>query len=370
MANTFLTPSVIAREALMVLQNNLVMAGLVHRDYSEEFSEVGDTVMIRKPPVFEAKEFTQGGNITVQDATEASTTVKLDKHLDVSFAVTPKQMTLEIADFSAQLLQPAVRALAQKVDEYLCALYAAVPYRVGTAGTTPDGLDDFANARKDLLERGVPLSDLRLVVDPAAEAKFLVLDSLVEADKSGTTEALRNANLGRVMGFDTYVDQNIVTHVAGTGTTAGKVAVDLAAGYEAGATEIHVDGVATALKVGDQLTIGSAKHVVVAASALATADQDITIYPGLTADVANDAEIALVGNYTANLAFHRNALALVSRPLARPLGAASSDQLAWNGLSIRVAYGYDITKKVDTVSLDMLVGAKCIYPELACVLMG
>ena len=34
MANTFLTPSVIARESLIVLENNLIAANLVHRDYS------------------------------------------------------------------------------------------------------------------------------------------------------------------------------------------------------------------------------------------------------------------------------------------------------------------------------------------------
>ena len=33
MGNTFLTPNIIAREALMVLRNNAVMANLVHRDY-------------------------------------------------------------------------------------------------------------------------------------------------------------------------------------------------------------------------------------------------------------------------------------------------------------------------------------------------
>lgn len=57
MANTFLTPSVVAREALMVLENNLVMANLVHRDYSDEFVQVGDTVTIRKPAKFTAKNF-------------------------------------------------------------------------------------------------------------------------------------------------------------------------------------------------------------------------------------------------------------------------------------------------------------------------
>ena len=49
MPNTFLTPDIIANEALMVLENNTVMAGLVHRDYSKEFNRVGDTITIRSP---------------------------------------------------------------------------------------------------------------------------------------------------------------------------------------------------------------------------------------------------------------------------------------------------------------------------------
>jgi hypothetical protein len=55
MGNNLLTPSIIANEALLVLENNLVMAGLVHRDYSDEFVQVGDTITIRKPAKFIAK---------------------------------------------------------------------------------------------------------------------------------------------------------------------------------------------------------------------------------------------------------------------------------------------------------------------------
>ena len=47
MPNNFLTPQIIANEALMVLQANLVMANLVHKDYSKEFVKVGDTITIR-----------------------------------------------------------------------------------------------------------------------------------------------------------------------------------------------------------------------------------------------------------------------------------------------------------------------------------
>ena len=72
MPNTILTPNIIANEALDVLRTNAVMANLVHRDYSSEFvAGVGDTITIRKPATFEAKEFTT--EVEVQDATEEVT---------------------------------------------------------------------------------------------------------------------------------------------------------------------------------------------------------------------------------------------------------------------------------------------------------
>ena len=46
MENNFLTPEVVANEALMCLTGNLVMADLVHRDYADEFVSVGDTIKV------------------------------------------------------------------------------------------------------------------------------------------------------------------------------------------------------------------------------------------------------------------------------------------------------------------------------------
>ena len=64
MANTLLTPSVIAQAALATLYETTVAAQLVHRDYDSEFvARVGDTVTIRKPAVFEAKEFDEATGI-------------------------------------------------------------------------------------------------------------------------------------------------------------------------------------------------------------------------------------------------------------------------------------------------------------------
>jgi hypothetical protein len=90
--NAFLTCQQIAREALLRLQSNMVMAGLVHTNYSSEFKEQGDTIQLRKPATFIADEF--GGTINLQDIGEKNVLVSLDKIADVSVEVGSKELTL------------------------------------------------------------------------------------------------------------------------------------------------------------------------------------------------------------------------------------------------------------------------------------
>ena len=120
MPNTILTPQIIANEALMVLQSNLTMANLVHRDYSQEFVKVGDTITVRKPATFVAKNFT--GQTVAQDITEGSTTVKMDRFRDITVNVGAKEMTLDIKNFSEQVITPAMQAMAQQIDADLLAV--------------------------------------------------------------------------------------------------------------------------------------------------------------------------------------------------------------------------------------------------------
>ena len=282
MANQFLTADIIAREALMLLRNNAVMSKLVHRDYSDEFvAGVGDTITIRKPAKFVAKEFKS--NIEVQDATTDSTTVTMDKHLDVSFAVTSKEMTLDIADFSAQLLVPAMQAFSDKIDNYILSLATAdVTNKVASTGNIQN---DIVDARKYLTQAAAPLTERNFVYNSNVEAELLKTDLFVSAEKVGDEgTALREASLGRKFGLDFYVDQN--------------------------------------------------------------------------ADTANVDAVA----------FHKNAFALVTRPLALPSGAAKSAIVNYDGFGLRVVYDYDINTKTDTVSIDMLCGVKTLDADLAAVI--
>lgn len=368
MANTFLTVQEIAREALIRLRNNLVMAQLVHREYSAEFGNKGDTITVRKPAVFTADDFTT--DITVQNVTESSVAVQLDKIADVSVEVTSKQMALNIQDFGSQILDGAMQAIAQKIDADGHALYADIPYRFGAAATTPDALADLAGVRKVLQNNKVPNTMRRLIIDPEAEAALLVLDAVVNAEKSGSTAALREANMGRLMGFDTYASQNVASHTAG----AYAALADVTATAAAGATSIVLEsaaGTSTAkLSKGDIFATADGQVFTVTAETAAAIAGDVTVavYPAVGTALTASA-VTFTATHTSNLAFHRNAFALVNVPLALPTGS-DGYVTSFEGLSVRVVRDYDITYKKEVISFDVLYGWKTLYPELAARLLG
>lgn len=193
MSNTILTPNIIANEALDVLRTNAVMANLVHRDYSSEFvAGVGDTITVRKPATFEAKEFTT--EVEVQDATEGKVPVKMDKLLDVTFAVTSKELTMGIVDFSAQFLVPAMQAFADKIDGYLLALEKDVTNRVDhTKGAI--AVADIIAARKFLVDAKAPSTERRFVYGSQAEADLLNTEAFTNASAVGDNgTALKEAS--------------------------------------------------------------------------------------------------------------------------------------------------------------------------------
>lgn len=375
MANSFLTSKEIARQALPILENNLVMAGLVYRSLDSTFAKKGDTIQVRKPTSFTANEF--DGDLTgeFQDITETSVEVQLSKISSVDVEVTSKELTLEVSDFNKQIVEPAMAALAQKIDYDLTELYKDIPYYYGTSGATPDELQDISQTRKILNENKVPMKDRRLVIDPEADASFNVLDVFAKVDASGSTEGLKEASLGRKLGMDLYMDQNIRTHTAGTFTavttplTNGSIAAD--------ATTLTIDGGAgtETLLVGDLITIGSENFTVTANATASSGAISVSVYPAVETTITDGTAVVFPDKtataHTANVAFHQNAFALVSRPLLPPSGGADSYSTSiGNGINVRVVMGYDIKTKTNMMSFDVLYGVKTLYPELAARLLG
>lgn len=366
MPNNLLTADVIAREALMVLEANMIMGNLVHRDFDNEFvAGVGDTVTIRKPAKFVAHNFTN--QIRIQDAVEGKTSVKLDHWRDVSFDVSTRDLTLNIKNFSEQFIAPAMRAIAQALDEDILNEVANIPNIVkGTVNAT--NLKDIANISKKLDINKVPQQLRRLVFNPEHKYRYATTDNLSKASYAGDTQALRDANLGRLYTLDTYMDQNAPYSFA---ETPGTMTECKATGAK-DAQKVNLTDVKPAtgtLKVGDGLIIDGRMYRVTADATAANGTvNDVAIdMPLMTA--YNGAEVYLVTKVH-SLAFHRNAIVLTTRTLELPMGNKNAAVMGNNGLGVRVVFGYDQNTKKDTISLDVLYGIKTIYPEMAVKLIG
>ena len=359
MANTFLTPEVVAKEALLVLQSNLVMADLVHRDFSDEFVSVGDTVSIRVPAKFVAQNFT--GTTTSQDITEGSVPVKLDRFRDVTVAVSAKQMSLDIADFSEQVVAPAMQAIAQAIDEDLLAVGLSKAGYVKKGTPDAANLADVADLAKHLDLHKAPMANRRLVLCPEHKYRYALTDNLSNVSYAGDNETLRDALLGRVYTLDTYMDQNCPDTNAAEAGTATAMKITGTAGQKA-VTLADCDGT---VAVGDGFVLDGYLYRFTQAGAKGAS---LTIDQPLMTTVT--AKEATPVNGPCSLAFHRNGLALVTRKLALPMGASKAAYASAGGLGVRVVYDYDSATKTDMVSFDIIYGIQALDSQLICALKG
>lgn len=207
MANSLLTVQGIANAAIATLYAQTQMASLVHRDFAEAFrGNTGDTITIRKPATFTALEYSRTAGIVLQDVTEGTTSLTLDTILDVSFAITSEDWTMNISDFTAQFLTPAMEAISQGVDTRILAEIQNV---TATVPATTPASNQLIDAGARLNVNKVPMAQRAALLDPLKAAEFLKDPLFHEADKRGDTVGLREAAIGRVYGFDTYMSQNV-----------------------------------------------------------------------------------------------------------------------------------------------------------------
>lgn len=352
MPNEFLTPKIIANEALMVLESQLTMANLVHRDYSKEFVKVGDTITVRKPAKFVAKNFV--GTTHGQDITEGSVDVKMDRFRDVTVNVTSKELTLDIKDFSAQVVTPALSAIAQAIDMDLLAVGVEKAGKTATVSSTPK-LEDIAGVGKALDMSKAPLQNRRLVLPAEIRYKYNTLDNFAKQCYAGDSRALRDAEIGKVYTCETFASENCPHSAA---ATPGTVTAYKVAGTKDTQQFTVTEGTPATGKIakGDQLIVNGYLYTVEEDLTLSSGGGTLKVDQNLPADV--EATAAKVISKAHALGFHRNGIALVTRQLELPMGASKAHIASANGLAVRVVMDYDSTSKTDSISFDIIYGIK------------
>lgn len=457
--NDAFIPEKWAMEGLAILEENMVMARLVHRDFSNDVANFGDVVNTRRPGTFRSQRKTDSDSVTAQDASATNVRVPLDQHHYVTFVIKDGEASKSFKELVQVYLLPGMQAIARGVDRGLIGqvhnYIRTSDKRVGRLSnlTSSNAKDFVLEARETLNKNKAYVQGRNLLLAPASETALLKTDMFIKANERGDSgSALENATLGRILGFDTYMDQNVpaitttnadiatgtvtnaeaagetvasqpvtitgyVANVGEWATVAGNdqptwitaktdnatdttavtlneankyatlalaaitvyKACDVNGGYDAGHTkEILVDGwtAGKAPQVGQLISFGTggSRHTyTIIESFLSSAGvQAILLDRPLTTALVND-DLAFPGPAGAlNLAFHRDSLALVTRPLARPNGGLGvmSGIASHNDVAMRVAMQYDGSAQGTRVTLDLLCGYAVLDNELACLFLG
>jgi hypothetical protein len=158
----------VAADALPTLVGNLVMGNLVNRDYEPTLAQAGDTVNVLLPPAMQANNILDGGSVQVQNPTIASTSIVLDTHAEATFQIPDVTKVLAVPDLLKIYMEPAVTAIAERIETDLLNLYA------GFTANTPVGTGGVAitEATIDSAETALFLAKV-----PASQQKHMVVDA-------------------------------------------------------------------------------------------------------------------------------------------------------------------------------------------------
>lgn len=300
--NRAYVPEVWAQESLMVLEENMVAANLVHRSFDNEIAEFGDVVKTRRPGKFIATRKIDSDEVTIQDAEAEKVQVKLNQHFHTSFMIKDGEMTKSFKDLAAEYLTPAVKSIASAVDQSILATgYQFLDNQVGQLGVAPTKTTVIA-ANTLMNNNNVPngTGARNFILSPNAEGALLDESEFTKVNEAGDGgEALQNAMLGRKLGFDFYMDQNTPS-IASSQTTATRT-IDKTGGYAKGVKTFVCDSPSSGegtLAAGQWITIAgdmTPLRVTAATSTSITTAQatrhavadgaTITIYPAGTVDL-------------------------------------------------------------------------------------
>lgn len=359
----YLTNRVIVLEFLRLLTGNLVFKELVDSRFQNEFrGKVGDTISIRRHQPIHSKYY-DGNQIHVQNINEQPVDVKLNRWRDTSISISSYERTLTLQDYSKQILEPIVIGLAQDIDSDIAA--ALVGYASANIAKTanPTNLADIAKLGKYLDKKKALKQDRHLVFAVDHKYEYALTDNLSKVAYAGDNQTLREAILGKLYGFMTYMSQNMPNTNAETAGTATSYKISGTKGNDTVAITALNSATAT-VKAGDKFIVDGQMYEFAAdGTGASSAIASIKIDRPLHASFATATDVTVV-NKPVSVAFQRDALAFVTVPLEQPEGAAKSYVETLDGISVRVVVGYDMDKKTDVMSFDFLYGIAPLNTDL------
>lgn len=376
MANTFITPLLVARDAAISLSNRLLVGNLVTRDKEQMFTaaKIGDSVKVTVPPaVSDASEFS--GTTSASAMTETEVDLTLEKHFYKRVDLTTKQKSLELSDFTRLITVPNIQGIQESIDKFILRNMQVFRKNLaGTIGNRPSTVAHYAAGMKLLNDNKIVLPGRIALIDTTVATSLIQIEQFTSGDfgDDGPT-ALREGQIARRLGLDFFQNANLGAFVrsAAANDIAGTVLVDGTAA--AGGTTLHIDGITSTtgtIYAGCAFTIAgdSTRYVVRKDASIAGNEVDLLITPTLAAEAADGAAITFEAAGYSNIIYHPYAVAaaiVAPQPLA--IGSAVE---SFNGVSIRVSMDSSITSLADSIVYDVFVGCRVIQPDGGCLVAG
>jgi hypothetical protein len=213
----------VAADALPALMGNLIMGNLVNRDYEPVLAHAGDTVNVPIPPVLVANNIAEGGTVTPQNPSLGNAQIVLNTHAEATFQIPDVTKALAFPELLKAYMQPAVVAIASRVERDLLNLYGQFTANtpLGTAGT-PITEAVIDSAETSLFTAMVPASANKyLVVDSNSYSAIRQIPRFSEYYTAGEAglKAIVEGNVGKMKDFFIFRSQFVpVTGTASPNT--------------------------------------------------------------------------------------------------------------------------------------------------------
>lgn len=218
-AQTLLTMSYITNEALVVLENELVIANRVERQYSDEYAQtgakIGATANIRRPTRYKG---TYGAPLNVENTFESSVPISLNYQFHVDVQFTTQDLALSMDMFKARILRPQVATVANRIDSDTAQYaYLNTAATLGTFGTSPNSLKLFTDARALLASESCPKEGVKnAVLDPTSMSSMVATVQGLFNPQARIGEFIEEAMIARQFaGLDWWEDQNVPVFTCG-----------------------------------------------------------------------------------------------------------------------------------------------------------
>jgi hypothetical protein len=200
----------VAADALPALVGNLVMGNLVNRDYEPVLAQAGDTVNVPIAPQLTANNLAEGGSVTPQNPNLGNAQIVLNTHAEATFVIPDVTRVIAVPDLLKVYMQPAVVAIAEKIESDLLNLYASFTANtpLGTAGTpiTEAVLDQAETA---LFQAKVPAGPKYLIVDSNTYSQMRQIPRFSEFHTCGEAglRTMIDGTIGKIKDFYVFRSQ-------------------------------------------------------------------------------------------------------------------------------------------------------------------